>query len=130
MSAKIIVGQELWFVQRERRGGKPCYVTVTRVGRKWISAGPALRFDIDTLKQDTGGIGWGGQVYLSKEDWLQEVKAAAAWFRFEDFISKARYAGKGKPKLEAILEAGRLLGGSALFEEMKEAVARSVEAHK
>ena len=51
MSA-LTVGQELWFVPRERYLGQPRMVKVTKVGRKW-----AVRSSANTVRDEASRFG-------------------------------------------------------------------------
>jgi len=100
------VGQELWFVHREKRSGEPRTVKVTRVGRKWAHLDYwGHRIDITTLKADGNGYASPGQCWLNKAAWEAEVERTAAWGRLRQYMDRRWDAPEGvtKDRIEEVL---------------------------
>lgn len=85
-------GQELVYVPSEKRGSGLDTITVTKVGRKWVSfktgRGGSNRFDKDTMLVDGGGYASPGKIYpsmaayqdeLDTEEALRELRQALQW---------------------------------------------------
>lgn len=74
------VGQQVWFVPNEKYHGEPRYLTVTKLGRRWIVTNQrGKRFDRETLVIDGGGYNSPGRVWLDKEEWEAESAKSKAW---------------------------------------------------
>ena len=105
----LAVGQELWFVHRERRSGVPHAVTVTKVGRKWASISEwGIRIDIETMVADGGGLSSPGRCWLSREAWEQEEERQKAWGRLREFFNR-RWSAPDGISIDAIRQATALL---------------------
>lgn len=104
----LTVGQELWFVYRERRRGASLSVKVTKVGRKWAQIDHGgYRIDVDTLNVDGAGYAPPGQCWLTREAWEAEVKRQDAWGKLRQYFDRRWQAPDGiqTSKLEEILAA-------------------------
>ena len=102
------VGQELWFVYRERRRGAPCIVIITKVGRKWAQLNyGGYRVNVDTLKVDGAGYTSPAQCWLTREAWEDEVNRQDAWSKLRGYFDHRWQAPDGLPteKIEEILAA-------------------------
>lgn len=86
---ELTVGQELWYVPTDKRWGKPHYVKVEKIGRKWATLeGNQGRIDVNTLFKDGAGYLSAGRCYASKEDYEIEHAADVLWSRFRDRLSR------------------------------------------
>jgi len=105
----IEVGQQLWAVTIH---GRDSFVTVTKVGRKWIHAKGLARdqkIDASTLEIIVDGYGNRGQCYLSKEKWEDEQERLTAWSDFRDEIRNL-YKMPDDMSVNRINDARRILG--------------------
>lgn len=111
---EFTVGQKLWYVPGSERRGTPHLVTITAVGRKWISLDDGYyRFEKAdaTMRIDGGNYMSPGRCYRSQEAWQVETALKAAWKKFrEDIIYETNVAPSGMT-LERIEEARRILFG-------------------
>jgi hypothetical protein len=69
------IGQQLWYVPNDRRWRSPRYVTVEKIGRKWVQTNYG-RFDPAEMWEgsfaiDTG-VGLASRLWLTKEAWEYE----------------------------------------------------------
>ncbi len=90
------VGQELWFVHRERRSGAPFATKGTRVGRKWAQLDSHYKIDIVTLVADGGQYASPGRCWLNKEAWEAEAKRDETWWKLR---RKVEYGWHAPPHL-------------------------------
>lgn len=103
---KLTVGQKLCFVPN-RKYMSPRFVTVAKIGRKWVTAAEnsTLRFDKDTMQAD--GY-WTGSAYQSYEHYEETKAITQAW---TDFCDKMKwYNQPDGVTVEKIAEARKLLG--------------------
>jgi hypothetical protein len=103
------VGQILWYVPADMRWSKPREVTITKIGRKWITLGNFGRIDIKTLHVDAGAYSSPGRCYLSQEDYETERSADAAWHELREAIGRL-YRRPSNLPISAIRQAAALLG--------------------
>ena len=108
VKTKLVVGQQLYFVPTDQRDGKPRFVTVTRIGRKWATLSRYERVDMETLVVDGGDFMSPGQCYLSEADYLNEVAVNKAWSRLEGAI-RYRFSPPAGITIEDIRQATELL---------------------
>lgn len=104
----LTVGQELWFVHREKRSGAPRAVTVTKVGRKWVHLDYCgLRIGIDTLVADGGDYAEPGRCWVNREAWEAEEARSDAWERLRKYVDRQWRAPDGltTARIEEILAA-------------------------
>lgn len=81
------IGQKLYFVPRQRTGN-PDWVTITKVGRKWVETDwRDIRLNKETLAADGRGYTSPGCAYYSKELYEREAKLGAAWSKFRIGVS-------------------------------------------
>ncbi len=87
--------------------GAPCEVTITAIGRRWVTFdGDEGRFDKDTGELDGGKKGWSpGAVYASRAEW----EAEQVWSALQDAI-RGRPAPPEGVTAGAIEQAMALLG--------------------
>lgn len=99
------IGQELWFVHRERRSGAPFATTVTKVGRKWAELACHYRIDLSTLIADGGNYTSPGRCYLRKEDWEAQVRLETAWDALRVIVNRnySPPAGLSQEAIEEII---------------------------
>lgn len=100
------IGQELWFVPRERRDGKPHPVTITKIGRKWAEVDRGYyRIDINTLVADGGQYASPGRCWLNQSAWEEEEARQSAWDSLKKYFDRAWTAPEDFPrsKMEEIL---------------------------
>lgn len=102
------VGQPLWYVPTIRRGDQK-EVTITQVGRKWLTLSNGERASIDGLVVDGGGYSTPAWCYVSREEYEAEQTLNAAWSEFRRAIDSSRRT-PGLATLEAIQQAIKLLG--------------------
>lgn len=70
-------GQTLWLVpSRYRHSGEPREVTITKVGRKWLTLNNGYRAAVDGLALDGGEYSSPGVCYLTREAWGALLAAA------------------------------------------------------
>ncbi|ABX36063.1 hypothetical protein Daci_3425 [Delftia acidovorans SPH-1] len=70
---KFKVGQTLFWVGRDK-----AEVTITKVGRKWLTLSNERRIDIVTLKQEGG---YYGRCYLSAGEYEAGIERNHAWLK-------------------------------------------------
>ena len=93
---KLKVGDRLWFVPNERRGGDPYEVEVRSVGRKWASIAPPgwhreeYRIDITTLGADGGKYSSPGRAYRDRAEYEAKQALFKAWSGFLDTLNRWR----------------------------------------
>ncbi len=82
---EFTVGQVLYYVP-ESRYNQSKYVTITKVGRIWLSF-DGMRINKDTLKADGNGYASPGECWLSKEEYDRYRELCKAW---EELKSRIR----------------------------------------
>jgi hypothetical protein len=96
-------------VYRPRGSGRFDELKITKVGRKWVETDRrGIRFSKETFRidKDFGAL---ERVWLSLDEYHQQVTLAGAWARFRWAIDRARDTPPGMT-LEKIAEALRVLG--------------------
>jgi len=78
---KFEVGQELYVVLNERRGG-PRIETVTSIGRKWVNLTNGWRFDHADMRLDGKGYSSPGKVYQSEAEHNNWLELDRTWRSF------------------------------------------------
>lgn len=75
------VGQKFYFVPDTTVSGRrtPTWVTVTQVGRKWITTDQGMRFDPLTLQVDGGQYSSPGRMYVNREEHEARVLVHTSW---------------------------------------------------
>lgn len=111
---KYLVGQSLWYVPEDRPWEKPRYLTVTKVGRKWLELDEAgLKACQLTLKCDRKNSPHNpGRCWLTKADYERYLKRHGAWRHFRRQVQD-RWTAPESVTLEQILAASDLLRLSA-----------------
>jgi hypothetical protein len=90
----IEVGQKLWFVPNRNGRGYPREVTVSKLGRKWITLAEPYepRINRETLIADGGNYISPGRCYLDKQAYEQDQELQKRWrliqWRFMHVSSK------------------------------------------
>lgn len=87
------VGQQLWCSYSQIRS-TPEYVSITKVGRKWLELSNRYRAEKETLKLDGGAYSSPGQCYISKEEFDNVVFLNDKWNEFQRLIRN----GYARPK--------------------------------
>ena len=105
---KLTVGQQLWYAPYERRN-TPGYVTVVKVGRIWATMSGGSRISLDDLTLESPKYGIGGQIYLSRDLWVVDVRKNKAWFALREKLQCA-YQVPANVTEAQIREAAALLG--------------------
>lgn len=103
------VGQQLWFVPRERRSSQPKFVTVTKVGRDWAYVSGHRhnsRVSLVSLDIDGGEYASPGRCYLNREEYEQQVAATTALHQVAQGV---KIYGLTTIPLSDILQAAKLL---------------------
>lgn len=103
----VKVGDKLWFVPRSRYS-EAAWVTITKVGRKWISAG-GNRFDKTTLEADGGNYSSPGQGYRSQEEWAETVYLRKAWSAVSAYLRNA-YGPPDGMSIDRLASIAAILG--------------------
>lgn len=106
---KLTVGQKLWYVPDQMYSNRrpPDWVTIDKVGRKWVTVEPSLaRFNVKTLSGDGHNA---GRCYLTKEEHDAYVGLRKASGEFRQHISN-RWAPPSGITLAQVTEAKRALG--------------------
>jgi len=86
MSDEYKIGQTLWYVPI-RRHGQPCEVTITKVGRQWLTLSNGHRVCKEDLVCDGKGYVSPGRCYVSQDEYRQEALLNNQWDRFRAEIS-------------------------------------------
>lgn len=86
-----IEGQKLWMVPHQRYIGEPREVTITKVGRKWLTLDSGHRAAVDGLALDGGG-GYSspGVCYLTREAWEADKALNDAWDKLRKDVELVR----------------------------------------
>lgn len=71
MTDEIKPGDELYYVPSGNRNGNPSWITVQKVGRKWITLPYRMRCDKETLVVDGGDYQSPGRCYRSAEEYYE-----------------------------------------------------------
>lgn len=103
---KLKVGQVLWWVQSgvKKSPLRDGPVTVTRIGRKWITLSNYHRMDIETWDADGGGFSSPGRCYVSEEAYRYECAMTEKWGDLRRLVSSYRPpAGVSLADIEAAL---------------------------
>lgn len=102
------VGQEVFVVMKNRRslGGLR---RIEKVGRRWITIKGGDRFDKGTMLLDGGNHSSPGRVYLSEDEYRQQVLRSKAWNNLRYKVDRQFRPIEGVT-IEAMQEAARLLG--------------------
>lgn len=110
MTIEYKVGMRLW-MQSSGRLTTSQYVTVEKVGRKWVQLSGGHRVEIGSRHLERGINGQlAGTLYLTREEHEQAVALQREWAEFKKSLGDAR---KGPPTgvtREKIAEAIRVLG--------------------
>jgi hypothetical protein len=109
---KFIVGQTLWFVYSHNYGNLPrsnCEVTITKVGREWLTLSSGHRIDKHTLEVDGEGYASPGRCYLSRKKHEEEIAVVLEWKKFLRFLQAKGYRAPGGATVESIAQAMRIL---------------------
>lgn len=104
------VGQELYFVPNSMvsRRESPHTVTITKVGRKWLTLSNYYRVDRDDLRADGGNYSSPGRCWLSQEEYEKACRLALAWEQFK--LHLQNIPRPAMLTLDKIREARRVLG--------------------
>lgn len=74
------VGDTLWWVPAPRYG-VAMEVSVTKVGRKWVTLDNGHRIDLETWTADGGNFMSPGTCWLSREAWERNTVLVQSWER-------------------------------------------------
>lgn len=102
-------GQKLWLVPSQRYMGEPHEVTITKVGRKWLTLDNRHRAAVDGLALDGGEYMSPGVCYLTREEWEFEKALNDAWSKLRRDVDLARRVPSGIT-VRCIHDARKLLG--------------------
>lgn len=102
-------GQKLWLVPSQRYMGGPYEVTITKVGRKWLTLNNGYRAAVDGLALDGGEYASPGVCYLTREAYEIEKALNDAWSKLRRDIDMARRA-PNELTVQCIHDARKLLG--------------------
>lgn len=107
------VGDKVWYT--EPRKSETIYEgVVTKIGRKyfyvsrWENDRDPYKVNLDTMRDHYNyGYGYRCQVYLTKQEILDEREFTSLWENTQVFFSK--WANKSKVSLEVLREVAKLL---------------------
>jgi hypothetical protein len=107
------IGQQLWYVPNDRRWHNPCYVTVEKIGRKWVQTSYG-RFDPAEIWEgsfvmDTD-VGSAPRLWPTKEAWEHEQQRGELYkelcSKFDSWRGEYRSASLEKlQQVKAIMES-------------------------
>ncbi len=105
MANTLKVGDKVFMVPTQKRRGSPDWVEITKIGRKWVSFGIRGRFDIETRLVDGGQYSSPAKIYLTEEEYIQEIELKKLWNEFYDQVYswRSRPYWISKEKLESLL---------------------------
>lgn len=103
MAKQFQVNQTLFFVPRDQ--GKPCEVTIVKVGRKWLELSNFKRCNFDLVVDSPYGTPL--RCYLSRAVYEQGRALSAAWSRLK--YAMPHNAPEGMT-IEQITQARAMLG--------------------
>lgn len=119
MTDEIKPGDKLYYVPSGNRNSKPSWVTVQKVGRKWITLPHQMRCDKETLVVDCGDYTSPGRCYRDVEKYAADrylrtvADSVYRWFdvgfgnnprrlTLEQCVQIAAIAGIQLPEREAV----------------------------
>lgn len=103
MDKKFTVGQVLYYVPRGY--GTPENVTITKIGRVWLSLSNGERCDFDLVVDSQYGSA--PRCYLSKEIYEEGVALEKEWFQLRNELSSRMPAGMTREKIS---QARKIMG--------------------
>ena len=112
VSTSLYVGQTVWYKSLSGRRGDDVSLTETKiasVGKKYFETEERYlgRFFKDTLKHDAGQYSSRYQIYLSKEQYENEVEANQIYSELRNIFSSYGRTNMELSKLRAILSIVR-----------------------
>jgi hypothetical protein len=106
----IIAGDRLYFVPgRYRTGRTPEWITVEKVGRRWITFTMGARMAVGSVEIDGGGYASPGRVYRTEAEYEAERQRAEAWRDIRRFVD-GQHAAPADIDLAAVAKALRMPG--------------------
>jgi hypothetical protein len=94
------VGQSLVFAPYGKRH-EVLDLTVTKIGRKWVTLSNDYRFDPATLRVDGQGYTSPGRMYLSRDEYNTAVAITEAWRLMQNAIDYVPPPGVTVADIEA-----------------------------
>lgn len=115
MSETLKVGDKVYFVRSGHSGRTyPEWLTVEKVGRKWVQLSRDYRLPIGSMYIDGRGYASPGRCYMSQEDYERHQLRRAQWQLIREFVDR-RY---GNPPEGCDLDAvANALGFTLKVEE-------------
>jgi hypothetical protein len=109
-TAKLVVGQRVWYVPTEARRGTAHEAEVTKVGSKWAELTSVRdRIDVKTLKAEAALTGLSaGKCYLSQADHEADLLLRARWSEFSKKVEDKWQPPEGMT-VERIEQAQQIL---------------------
>ena len=111
----VVVGQQLWFVPKHispnGHGEQPRFVTVTKVGRKWVRYTDFNRCaEIATGRvfECSSSQYILGQCYVDRDKWLADAELRCAWDAFRRHVERL-YVVPDRVTQEWLVEARRII---------------------
>ena len=99
VNKSLSVGQTVWCLELDRRSNDVSLkeTKITKIGKKYfeIELGRRCRFFIDSLKHDNSGYPSRYMIYLSKEQYENEVEVNEIYSKLRNIFS-----GYGNPTIE------------------------------
>ncbi len=93
MTDEIKPGDKLYYVPSGNRNGKPSWVTVQKVGRKWITLPYRMRCDKETLIVDGGDYQSPGRCYRSAEEYYESKHLSRIQYALQKWFGNYWQAG-------------------------------------
>ena len=116
----FFAGQKLWWTRLNRSPGAKSdpghEVTVTKVGRRWVSLDNGHRIDSQTWTADGGGSVSPGRCWPSESHYVKEMELEQRWAQFHQYVSTQYRAPVGCTK-ERIDAVSRILQGGGEHQE-------------
>lgn len=106
------IGQKLWYVSNDKRYQKHAHeVTITAIGRKWLTINDKERVDKNTLSVDGGQYSSPATCFLSQQVYENKVALDDAWTEFIDLTRSHQWRTPDGVTIETIRQAKQLLFG-------------------
>ncbi len=107
------IGQEFYYVPRERYMGNPRNMKITKIGRKWITLSAmthwTIRADKTNLVVDGAGYQPPGVLYASKESYEAMKVLSEEWTTFARAVYRTSHRQPTDVTIEDIKQARALL---------------------
>jgi len=106
------VGGQVFVVRDTYRHKAGIYLTITKVGRKWVYLGKEEyqqdRFDPETMELDGYGYSSPGKVYESEQDFEEQDEAHRVWGEFRQCLARTPPKGLTAARIREIADEWNL----------------------